>query len=190
MTKLSKQTITVKDITITAMMLALSFVVIQFVKIPALTQPQNVWVSGALINLILVIDTLICGIVSGVILSILIPLLSFVLTGGGVIAAVPLILPFIMLGNIVYIIFAYLVRGRKNELNILPISLIAGSVLKYGVMTLAIVKWVLPQFGEELKAPIKAAATIQFSTSQLIAALIGTALACMLWPVLKMIVKR
>ena len=62
-----------KQITVTAVMIALSIVVIQFIKAPLMIAGQSVAISGALINLILIIDTLYCGLVSGVILSVIIP---------------------------------------------------------------------------------------------------------------------
>ena len=46
-----------KHITVTAVMIALSIVVIQFIKAPLMIAGQNVAISGALINLILIIDT-------------------------------------------------------------------------------------------------------------------------------------
>ena len=47
-----------KQITVTAVMIALSIVVIQFIKAPLMIAGQSVAISGALINLILIIDTL------------------------------------------------------------------------------------------------------------------------------------
>ena len=64
-----------KHITVTAVMIALSIVVIQFIKAPLMIAGQNVAISGALINLILIIDTLYCGLVSGIILSVIIPVI-------------------------------------------------------------------------------------------------------------------
>ena len=46
-----------KQITVTAVMIALSIVVIQFIKAPLMIAGQSVAISGALINLILIIDT-------------------------------------------------------------------------------------------------------------------------------------
>ena len=81
-----------KHITVTAVMIALSIVVIQFIKAPLMIAGQNVAISGALINLILIIDTLYCGLVSGIILSVIIPVFSFILTQSPLISAVPVIL--------------------------------------------------------------------------------------------------
>ena len=189
MKKISKQTMTIQQIVVTAVMIALSIVVIQFVKLP-LSATGNVIASGALINLILVIDTLYCGLISGILMSILVPILSYFITSPPVIQAVPLILPCIMVGNFVYILFAWFVKGRKWELNIMPFSLVVGSVAKYFVMSLLIVKWVVPTFGSNLAPKLVTVASTQFSITQLFAALIATFLACIIWPMVKMGLKK
>lgn len=182
--------INTKQITVTAIMLALSIIVIQFIKLPLSVSGQSVGLSGALINLILIIDTLYCGLLSGMLLSIIIPVLSFVLTASPIISAVPWILPCIMIGNAVLVLFAWFVRGKKLELNLMPISLVAGSIAKAGVMSLLIVNWVLPHFGGSLSAKMMTAAKVTYSSTQLIAGLLGTFLACIVWPVLKLALKK
>lgn len=127
-----------RTITVTAIMVALC-VVVQLFK-----NPGTIPVTGGLINMIIIIDTLYCGLVSGIIISIAAPVTSFIITQSPMIAAVPMILPFIMVGNVVIVLFAWAVRCKKLELNLLPLSLVAGSFAKWGVMTLLIVQWVLP----------------------------------------------
>ena len=182
--------INTKQITVTAIMLALSIVVIQFIKLPLSISGQSVGISGALINLIIIIDTLYCGLLSGMLLAIIIPVLSFILTASPIISSVPLILPCIMLGNAILVLFAWFVRGKKLELNLMPLSLVAGSFAKAGVMSLLIVKWVLPQFGGNLPDKVINMAKVTYSSTQLIAALLGTFLACIIWPVLKLGLKK
>jgi hypothetical protein len=179
-----------KQITVTAIMLALSLAVIQFIKLPLSISGQSVGISGALINLIIIVDTLYCGLLSGMLLAIIIPVLSFVLTASPIISSVPIILPCIMIGNAVLVLFAWFVRGKKLELNLMPLSLVIGSFAKAGIMTLLIVKWALPQFGGNLPAKVINMAKITYSSTQLIAALLGTFLACIIWPVLKIALKR
>lgn len=173
-----------RTITVTAIMLALC-VVVQLFK-----NPGTIPITGGLINLIFIIDTLYCGLVSGIILSAVAPITSFIITQSPIIAAVPMILPFIMVGNIVIVLFAWAVRCKKLELNLLPLSLVVGSFAKWGVMTLSIVKWVLPSFGSSLTPKARSIATITYSTTQLYAALAGTALACIIWPIIRLGVKR
>lgn len=173
-----------RTITVTAIMVALC-VVVQLFK-----NPGTIPVTGGLINMIIIIDTLYCGLVSGIIISIAAPVTSFIITQSPMIAAVPMILPFIMVGNVVIVLFAWAVRCKKLELNLLPLSLVAGSFAKWGVMTLLIVQWVLPVFGADLSPKMKAMAATTYSTTQLYAALAGTALTCIIWPIIKLGVKR
>lgn len=173
-----------RTITVTAIMVALC-VVIQLFK-----NPGTIPVTGGLINMIIMIDTLYCGLTSGIIISIVAPITSFIITQSPMIAAVPMILPFIMVGNVVIVLFAWAVRCKKLELNLLPLSLVAGSFAKWGVMTLLIVQWVLPVFGADLSPKMKAMAAATYSTTQLYAALAGTALTCIIWPIIKLGVKR
>ena len=167
-----------KHITVTAVMIALSIVVIQFIKAPLMIAGQNVAISGALINLILIIDTLYCGLVSGIIL-----------TQSPLISAVPVILPCIMIGNIVFVLFAWFVRNKKIELNLLPLSLVVGSIAKAGIMTLLIVQWAIPQFGASLAPKMVTMAKVTYSTTQLVAALFGSFLAIIIWPIVRVAVK-
>ena len=176
-----------KTITVTAVMIALC-IVVQLFKNPMI--PYLTYITGGLINLILIIDTLYCGFPSGVLLSIITPITAFIITASPIMAAVPAIIPCIMIGNVVIVFFAWLVRGRKTELNLMPISLVAGSFAKYGIMTLLIVKWVLPGFGSALAPRLYHSAAVIYSTTQLIAALAGTALACIIWPIVRLGIKK
>lgn len=176
-----------RTITVTAVMIALC-IIIQFFKTPSFM--HSVYIIGGLINLILIIDTLYCGLISGVIVAVVAPITSFIITGAAIIASVPMILPCIMIGNIVIVLFAWFVRCKKLELNLLPISLVAGSIAKWGVMTLLIVRWVLPTFGKGLSSAAYKTAAVTYSTTQLIAALVGTAFACVIWPIVRLGVKR
>lgn len=99
-----------RTITVTAVMIALC-IAVQFFKVP--TFAYSIYVIGGLINLILIIDTLYCGIVSGIIVSAVAPITSFIITGSPVIAAVPMILPCIMIGNMVLGAFCLVCQVQK-----------------------------------------------------------------------------
>ncbi len=179
-----------RRITITAVMLALSIVVIEFVKLPLSVAGYGVSISGALINLILIVDTLYCGLLSGMLLSIIIPVFSFILTASPIISAVPVVLPCIMLGNAVYVIFAWFVRGRKYELNLMPLSLVVGSFVKAGVMALLISNWALVYFASGLSEQTINVAKTTYSVEQLIAGILGTFLACVIWPIVRIPLRK
>ena len=59
-----------------------------------------------------------------------------------------------------------------------------------GVMTLSIVKWILPTFGLNLAPKMYKMAAATYSLTQLYAALAGTALACVIWPIVRLGIKR
>ena len=177
----------VKYITVTAVMIALC-ILVQLFKNPAFV--YMTYCTGALINLILIIDTLYCGLTSGTILAVITPVTSFIITGSPLLSAVPAIIPCIMAGNEIIVLFAWFIRRKKYELNLLPICLVAGSFAKAGAMTLLIVNWVLPQFGSDLPAKLVKLAKVTYSTTQLVAALLGTFLACIIWPIVKIAFKK
>lgn len=173
-----------KHLTVTAMMLALC-IIVQFFKSPSLTL-----FTGSMVNLAIIINTLYCGLAYGTILAVIAPITAFLITGAPLIAACPLILPCIMIGNEVMVVAAWIARGRKKEDFLLPLSLIVGSFLKAGIMALLILGVVIPVFGTALKEPQIIAARTAYSTTQLIAALIGTVLTCIIWRILKIAVKH
>lgn len=191
--------ITTKQITVTAIMVALCIVVqlfkdmgITFTWISGLNVSLSVVIVGSLVNLFIIIATLYSGWVSGLIVSILAPITSFIISVPAPIVTVPLILPCIMVANCAMVFFAWFVRGKKLELNLMPISLIIGSFVKYGIMTLLIVNWLIPSSNAELvnKGINVVVVSFQYSTVQLFAALLGTFLACITWPILKLSLKR
>lgn len=173
-----------KYLTVTAMMLALC-ILVQFFKNSSLTL-----FVGSIVNLAIIINTLYCGFAYGTILAVIAPITAFLITGAPLIAACPLILPCIMIGNEVLVIAAWIARGKQREELVLSASLIVGSFLKAGIMALLILGVVIPVFGTALKEPQKLAAQTAYSTTQLIAALIGSVLACIVWRILKVAVKH
>ncbi len=178
--------ITTKQMTVTAIMIALC-VIAQLFKT---SNAYTTWIVGGLINMFIIIATLYSGWVSGLLISILAPITSFIITASPIIAAVPLIMPCIMVGNLVMVVFAAFVRCKKLELNILPICLVAAAVVKYFVMTALIVKWVIPTYGSGLSAVQVKMASAQFGINQLWAGGLGVFMTCIVWPIIKLSVKR
>lgn len=173
-----------KNLTVTAMMLALCIVAQCFKNLSA------AYITGPVVNLAIIICTLYCGLSYGTILAVITPITAFFITGSPLIAACPLILPCIMIGNEVMAAAAWLVRGRKREELLLPVSLIAASFVKAGVMSLLIISFVIPVFGTALNENQRAMAKTAYSTTQLIAALIGAILTCIIWRILKAAIKH
>lgn len=191
-----KNKIATKQIAVTAIMLALC-ILSQFFK------NLSVYITGPIINTILIITTLYCGMLCGSIIAIITPITSFFITGAPVIAALPLIMPCIMAGNEILVLSIGFVKKAiiamefklpnnetKREIAILAPSMIIGSILKALFMSIAIVRVIIPTFGTSLPAPMVKAASVTFSTTQLITALIGGAIACVIWPAIKIYLKH
>ena len=89
----------------TALLLALC-IAAQFLK------NTSVYLTGPVINAILILATLSCGLWSGAALSIVTPLTSWLITGSPIMSAYPLIVPCIMVGNLILALFVWLFGVR------------------------------------------------------------------------------
>lgn len=85
----------------TAVLLALC-VASQFLK------NTSVYITGSIVNAILILATLSCGILSAAILSVVTPLTAWLITGSPLMSAIPLLAPGIMLGNLVLVVFVWI----------------------------------------------------------------------------------
>jgi len=146
----------------------------------------NTLVTGSVVNLILIISVMTCGLSTGVTVAIISPICAKFFGIGPFWT----LIPFIILGNIALVLIWHLIGNRKFGKANLPhiVALVAAAVLKFVVLYLGIVKIAVPVF---LKLPEPKATVISnmFSIPQLITALIGGALALIMLPVLKRAVK-
>ncbi|MCR5771860.1 MAG: ECF transporter S component [Butyrivibrio sp.] len=175
--------ITTRQIAITGILLAIC-IVSQFFK------NLSVFITGPIINACLIIAVLTAGLSCGIILSIITPVTAFIITGSPVMAAVPAMIPMVMLGNAVLVICVWLFYNKfLNNINKnirLCIGMIGGSIIKAVVMGLTISLWLLPSFlPQPIKEKMLPVLQAQFSTVQLITALIGSVLAFAVWIPLK-----
>lgn len=97
-----------KQITVTAIMLAICLVS-QFFK------NLSVYITGPVINAALILTVLYAGMACGIILSIITPITSFFITGSPVMAAIPAMLPCIMIGNIILVVCVGLLRKKCGK---------------------------------------------------------------------------
>ncbi|MCR5703640.1 MAG: ECF transporter S component [Eubacterium sp.] len=179
-----------KQIVITVLLLILSFLIIRFLKVPNLeVAGYRISTSDILINLILILGTFYCGIFSGVILSIMAPIISFVVSGGGFIASIPAILPCIMAGNLILVLAAWLIRGKKNEAGLFPLVLVLGATLKFITMRLLVLNWIIPTWKSSLSHLQINTVKNMFMLAPLFTTLFGVFLACVLWPPIKLFFK-
>lgn len=174
--------INTKQMALAGLFLALT-IVSQFFK------NTSVYITGSVVNMFLLLTVFYCGIGNALIISIISPLTAFLITGSPLMAAVPLIMPGIMLGNAVYCMVFYMIirlLGEKKEgkqIYNMTIRLLGagfGALFKTAAMTIVIVHFIIPTFGAKLPEKMIAVANVQFSVTQLITALIGGVCATLL----------
>jgi riboflavin transporter FmnP len=165
----------VKFVARTAILLALCLVVQQF-------KTLSQFLTGPLVNLILLISALAVGLWSGLIIAVLSPVAAYLIAPSPVMRLVPQLIFMIMAGNALIVIFAWLFRSGDKKL---WIGLALGSVLKAGFLTLALHFIILPFFGDVLKEPQRIALSAMFSYNQLITAVTGSLICALIWPRLK-----
>ena len=172
-----KATISTKQIAIGGVLLAI-MIGSQFFK------NLSVYITGPIVNAVLVIATLTLGLVMGIIFSIIAPITAFLITGSPVVAAAPhLMIPAIALGNIIMCVAVYVFYKRiKNKTYIgLPVGLVVGSVLKALFMGAVISNFILPKFCTSLPEKAIGVAQKTFSVVQLFTALIASAVIMLIW---------
>lgn len=163
----------IRTLALTALLLALCLCF-------QLLKAISVYITGPLVNLVLIIAALSCGWQSGVAISCIAPLLAYLIGATPIINMLPVMLPVIMVGNCLISLSALLWKGKR-----LPLGLLLGSLAKAGWLWLTVWYAVLPLFGANLPEKAAAAAKATFSVTQLVTALLGSALALIIWPLIK-----
>ncbi|MDD3429777.1 MAG: ECF transporter S component [Oscillospiraceae bacterium] len=159
-----------KFVTRTAVLLALCVAVQQF---KSLSQ----FITGPLVNAILIIAALAVGLWSGIAIAVLSPVLAFLISPSPIMQAVPQLIPVIMVGNAIIVVCVYVLRNQKYWWA----GLALGSVLKAGFLALAVKAFIIPTFGGNLVEKQITALGLMFSYNQLITAAIGSVIAGLLW---------
>lgn len=165
----------IRWITQTAIFLAL-LIVLQF----AAAQLGNQYITGSVVNLVLIVSTMMCGYASGATIACVAPVFIRLI---GIGPAFWELVPFIALGNLVLITVWYL-SGRyiKSKKIAYPLALVISAVCKFLALYLGIVKFVAPVL---LKLPPAAPVMLAYSYPQLITAAIGGAIAIIILPLLR-----
>ena len=172
----------VKKLTIAALMLAIS-IASMFLK------NTSVFITGPIVNTCLMLTAIACGLGYGIILSAVTPILSFFKTGSPVIAAIPAMMVMIAIGNAILVIcvwlFAIKMKSPSNRSIRICLGGAIGACVKAAFMWAAISHWLLPMYLPEKMQKMLPILQAQFSTTQLITALIGTVLTVIIWQALK-----
>jgi len=169
-------------ITRTAILLAL-LVVLQAATVPL----GNNFITGSIVNAMLVISVMTCGLATGVTIAAISPVLPTLLGFGPV---WPLV-PFIAAGNVVLVLIWHLIGNIKTRNKYLAYgaALPVAAGAKFTVLYFGVVKVAVEMI---LKLPEKQASVITFlfSYPQLITALIGGAVATIVFPTLKKVIAK
>lgn len=176
----TKTSSSLKTLCRTAIFLAL-LIAVQFV-----TRSMGQYVTGSLVNLILIASGLMCGLWGGLAVAVLSPICAFFI---GIGPAFPQVVPAVALGNAVLVLLWVLIAGAKNApIARQAIALVVAAVAKFLTLYLVIVKWLVPMvltLNEKQMAVLSAS----FSFPQLITAVIGGVLAMLLVPPLRRVLK-
>ena len=158
----------------------------------------SVYITGPVVNTTIIIAVLAVGLWSGLFISVIAPVTAFFISGSPIMAAIPLMFPAVMGGNMILAVCTwYATRYFQKKMKFigsLTAGLIAGSVLKAAFMGIVIVLILLPAFGGNIAARLPkpealpgvlATAKVTFSVTQLITSLTGSLLAYVIWMPLK-----
>ena len=166
----------------TAIFIAL-LIILQIVTAPF----GNMLITGSIVNLLLIVSVMTCGLSSGIIVSLFSPIMAKFFGIGSLWS----IIPFIVLGNMALNVIWYFI-GQKTKLKqftAYTIALLVAAAAKFIVLYFGIVKLTVPIL---LKLPERQAVLISgmFSFPQLITAVIGGVMAIILLPMLQRGIRR
>ena len=168
-------------ITQTAVFIAV-LIVVQYV-----TKALGQYVTGSLVNMILVTAALTAGLASGLTVAVLSPFFAFFFGIGPVIQ----IVPFVAIGNAVIVLVVRLIFGKDDNASltrkILAVSV--GAVAKFAALWLGVVNIALPLIPGLAPKQIEMM-TAMFTWPQLITAAIGGALAMLVAPLISKAIKK
>ena len=170
----------IRWITTTAIFIAM------LVTLQSVTKPMGQYVTGSMVNMVLVMSTLTAGLASGVTVALLSPVFAFIF---GIGPAFVQLVPFVALGNLVLVLVWGIVCSKGLEIKNMAISLAAGAVLKFGTLYIGIIKVAIPML---LTLNEKQAAMIgaSFSYPQLVTAAIGGFIAMLIAPTVKKAIQK
>lgn len=134
---------------------------------------------GPIVNAVIILTGYFCLRKYGIIMPLLTPVMAFIV--GQLNPALAPFIPFIMIGNLLYVLMFLF---KNNTLTDRVISIVIGSVLKFGFLFLS-AKYLVPMLKLNIPAKVQTNMLTAFGTVQLIAALIGGAVALVLIELLK-----
>jgi len=161
------------------------------VSAQAITRPFGQFVTGSCVNFLLVTSCILLGLPSAAVVAVISPIGAFLILG---IPAFPIIIPFMMAGNLVLVIVIRFISGKSFDiLNRasyvrIGIAVVAGAISKFLILWIGIVQITL-SFIPDIRQPQIDAMAAVFSWPQLVTATIGSTLAIIVIPTLKKALK-
>lgn len=173
--------ITTRQLVQTALLLALC-IVFQCLK------GLSVYITGPAVNAVLILATLSVGLYSGLLIAVTAPIVAFFLGATPIMNLIPWMIPVIMVGNAIIVLAVWLLKNKS-----LIAGLLTGSVCKAAFLWLTVWYLILPLFQgnipEAKRTVMVATVKTTFSVTQLITALIGSAIAFAIWKPLQKYLK-
>jgi len=145
------------------------------------------YVTGSLVNLMLIVGVMIGGLSSGLTVAAVSPVFAKVVFQIG---PSELLIPFIIMGNIAFVVCWHFLGKRRYAAPMLVhgVAAIVAAVVKFATLYVGIIRIAIPL--EILPEAMAATASIMFSFPQLFTALIGGGLAIAVLPLLKRALRR
>ena len=146
-----------------------------------------IFLTGAIVNACIVIDSVTCGLLYSVMLSIITPVAAYFISPNPVHQTIPVVVLCIMAGNAILAVCTALIGKKGDPKKMLPVSMAVGSVAKALFMGVVISLIILPTMLPEKMMPNLKTLQFTFSFVQLFAAAVGCIYA---YIVLKIINRR
>lgn len=176
---------TVKWITRTAVMLALTVLFQSLRLIIPMPGTLSQYIIGSLVNLALIVAVMVIDLKGGLTVAVLAPVIAFF--QGHIPQIMPLMILFVALGNAT-IVIAYALLYRDSFVSKV-LALAAGAVAKFLVLYALVVKFALPLIYPQVPDAVRMALSLNFSWPQLVTAAIGGVLALLVLPLLRRALK-
>lgn len=179
----SNKTIGSREIATVAVLLAICIV-------SQLFKNLSIYITGPIINTCIILCVLMVNLPVALILCIITPVTAFFITGAPVMAAVPAVIPCVMLGNaalavgVHFLMKKEVIAGGAAAGGIKSyIKAVVCAAIKGAVMGLTISLWLLPTF-IPAESPLRGKMGVlqaQFSIHQFLTTLIGFAYVFVIW---------
>jgi riboflavin transporter FmnP len=176
---------TVKWVTRTAVMLALTVLFQSLRLIIPMPGTLSQYIVGSLVNLALIVAAMTIDLKGGLTVAALTPIIAFF--QGHIPQIMPLMILFVALGNAT-IVIAYALLCRDSFVSKV-LALVIGTITKFLVLYVLVVKFALPLIYPAVPDTVRMAMSINFSWPQLVTAGIGGVLALLVIPLLRRALK-